>query len=112
MPDAFSAALDVIFGDPNMAADVIWRSTASGIETPARVIIRRPKELPGLPGSRVRLTPKLIDVRLGEVASPEIGDIALLPDGSTLEIVDFGPQDTDYSVQVCEVSPGPAWTTP
>lgn len=104
MSSAFTAAIDDIFADPHMAMAGIWRTGGTGDGAPVRVIVRRAKEEPGLPGSRVRQTPMLLDVRLSEVAAPALGDTVELADGRVLTIVEFGPQSASLLIQTCEVA--------
>jgi hypothetical protein len=67
----FSAAINAIFADPNMAADAVY--SAVGVCAPCRVILTRPDQDADFGQSMVRVPTVRADVRASEVASPEKG---------------------------------------
>jgi len=72
--DVITAAIDAIFGDPNIAVDAIYRSGGAGDGVPARVILRRPDVI-GQWGSVPFVAAAVyVDVRAADVPTPSIGD--------------------------------------
>jgi hypothetical protein len=71
---AFSAAIDVIFADPNVAADAVWRAQGLPPDVPCRVIRRSPDDLTDFGGARIRSETTRVDVRVSEIAAPVKGD--------------------------------------
>lgn len=71
---AFSAALDAIFADPNLAADATWRSARGGPLLPCRVILARPDSLSTFGDAQIVSDTVRLDVRSGEIAAPCNGD--------------------------------------
>lgn len=43
--NAFAAAIDLLFEDPNMAVDALYRAGGAGSGTPVRVIRKAPDQL-------------------------------------------------------------------
>lgn len=103
MVDAFTAAIDALFTDPNIARIAIWRpgGVASGVAV--RVIVRRPDQVVGFGDSRVIMPTLLIDVRRSEVPEPASGDIVEIA-GETFEIIASPIADSLRLVWVCEAS--------
>jgi len=75
---AFAAAIDVLFADPNIGRDAIWRAGGSGAGTTVRVIWRKPDQVAAFGDGRFVAKRQFIDVRTAE--------IALLQPGDTFEI--------------------------
>ena len=74
MVDAFTAVIDALFTDPNIARVAIWRPGGVGSGVAVRVAVRRPDQVVGFGDSRAILPTVLIDVRRSEVAEPASGD--------------------------------------
>jgi hypothetical protein len=72
--NAFSAAVDAIFADPNMAADAVWRPCRGGAGTTCRVILARPDTQNGFGGAQIVSDTIRIDVRVSDIAAPDAGD--------------------------------------
>jgi hypothetical protein len=72
--NAFSAAIDTIFADPNMAADAFWTPRGGWVATPCRLILTRPDDVTDFGGARLVSSTILADVRVTEIASPNAGD--------------------------------------
>lgn len=70
----FAAALDAIFADPNMAADAVWREQGVGAPVACRVVRSSPDRISDYAGARVVSDTTVIDVRVGEIASPRVND--------------------------------------
>lgn len=75
---AFSAAVDAIFADPNMAADATW--SYQGIETPlpCRVILLRPDETTEFGAARIVSDSVRADVRVSEISDPQPRDVIVI----------------------------------
>ena len=70
----FSAAIDDLFADPNIACVAVWRAGGVGDGINVRVVTRRPDQVVGFGDSRAILPTMLIDVRRSEVSEPASGD--------------------------------------
>ena len=102
--DAFAAATDALFADPNIATDAIWRTGGAGAGTAVRVVARRPDQVVGFGDSRALLPTMLIDVRRSEVAEPASGDTVEI-DGDLFEIIATPIADSLGLVWTCEAAP-------
>lgn len=71
---AFSAALDAIFADPNMAVDASWWPCGGGPSLPCRIILARPDVTGGFGEAQIVSDTVRLDVRVSEIASPCAGD--------------------------------------
>lgn len=71
---AFSAAIDAIFADPNMAADAFWLPAGVPPGFAVRVILRAPDEVQEFAQARVQQATTVIDVRVSDVPNPAIPD--------------------------------------
>ena len=67
---AVGAAVDVLFGDPNLARDAIYRDQGTGDPVAIRVIARRPDQVFDFGNTRIHTETSLFDVRVFEVPSP------------------------------------------
>ena len=72
--DAFSAATDAVFEDPNVATDGLWREGGTGSPSPVRVVLRRPDTIGSFGEARFVAATALLEVRVAEVAAPAAGD--------------------------------------
>ena len=78
--NAFSAATDVIFADPNMAVDALWLDQGFGPGTSCRVRRKSPDQETEFGAARIRSSSTVLDVRVSEVAKPRKGDVFILGD--------------------------------
>ena len=69
----FAAAIDGLFGDPNIAYDAVYIADG-GIPALIRVITRRADEITGFGDARLWSETTRIDLRVAEVANPRSGD--------------------------------------
>jgi hypothetical protein len=81
--NAFSAAADRLFLDPNLAKDA-WYRDGAGAFTQIRVILRRPDEVTGFGAGRVMSDTVLADIRASEAFDPVAGDQILIGDETFL----------------------------
>lgn len=72
--NAFAAAIDLLFEDPNMAVDALYRAGGEGSGTPVRVIRKAPDQLANFGDSRFVTDTLTLDVRVAEVPSLATGD--------------------------------------
>ena len=101
---AFSAAIDAIFADPNMAADAVWRAGGSGPATPCRVILTRPDLTSTFGDSRITSDTTMLDVRVSQVASPMAGDTVTI--GTEVLVIQGEPlRDRERLAWKCEAVP-------
>lgn len=89
---AFAFATDLLFEDPNMARDAVFRAGGSGVPVPLRVIIRAPDSVAEFNGGRFVSDSVILDVRTSELAEVGIGD-RFVVGGETLEV--FGDPQRD-----------------
>ncbi len=71
---AFSAAVDALFANGDLAADVIWTPEATGVPVTVRAIRKAPDDTMSFGSSSVHVTTTIFDVRQSEMASPRPGD--------------------------------------
>ena len=84
MAGVLEAALDAVFGDPNIAQDALY-VPAGGDPVAIRVIARRPDQVLDFGNTRIHTKTSLFDVRVSEVPSPRPGD-TLEVDGETFAL--------------------------
>jgi hypothetical protein len=104
MSSAFSAAVDAIFRDANVAEDAIWRAGGAGDGFAVRVIRKSPDEVVGFGSSRAVMATVLIDARAAEIASPAAGDTVEIG-GDLFAIIGTPVRDSLGLVWTCEASP-------
>ena len=71
---AFGAATDLLFADPHLARDAVYRPGGAGAGIPVRVMLRRPDRIESFGETRLASSTTLLDVRVSEVAEPRAGD--------------------------------------
>jgi hypothetical protein len=71
---AFTAATDVLFTDPHLARDAVYRPAGAGDGIPVRVMPRQPDRIEGFGETRLASSTTMLDLRVSEVAEPEAGD--------------------------------------
>ena len=71
---AFAAATDVLFADPHLARDAVYRPAGTGDGIPVRVMRRQPDRIAGIGETRIASSTTVLDVRVSEVAEPTAGD--------------------------------------
>jgi hypothetical protein len=99
----FASAIDVLFADPNIATDAIWRWGGVGAGIAVRVVARRPDQVVGFGDSRAVLPTLLVDVRRSEVAEPASGDTVEI-DGETFEVIAAPIIDSVRLIWTCEAA--------
>ena len=99
--NAFSDAIDMIFIDPNVAEDAVWRAGGSGPAFTVRIIRNVPDETVRFGSSRAILPTVIIAVRVRDVAQPAAGDTAEIAD-TRFEIIAQPTKDRAGLVWGCE----------
>ena len=82
---AFAAATNVLFADPHLARDAVYRPGGVGDGVPVRVMRRQPDRIEGFGETRIASSTTVLDVRVSEVAEPMAGDTLVL-DGRTVVV--------------------------
>jgi hypothetical protein len=100
---AFSAALDALFGDPNLAHAATYEP-ADGDSFPVRVIARRADSITEFGGGRLWSETTRLDLRVAEVASPRPGDRIVI-DGEAFVVQGEPVRDRERLVWTLEVRP-------
>ncbi|MFZ5792107.1 MAG: head-tail joining protein [Pseudomonadota bacterium] len=100
--DALTAALEVIFADPNLGEDALWRPGGLG-GTQVRVIRRQPSGMAEFGSSRAIMPAVLIEVRRAE--APDIAEGDLLDIGSqTFRVIAAPSRNSLGLVLTCEAA--------
>ena len=71
--NAFSAATEMLFADPNIGVEAIYTSDG-GTPVVVRAVVRRPDEVTNFGDARLWSETTRIDLRVAEVANPRPGD--------------------------------------
>jgi len=75
---AFSAAIDAIFMDPNLAVDATWLRGGFAPGLPVRAIRSRPDDMTDFGAGRILTDVRRLDVRMSEMAEPRTGDMIVI----------------------------------
>lgn len=102
--NAFAAAIDLLFEDPNMAVDALYRAGGAGSGTPVRVIRKAPDQLANFGDSRFVTDTLTLDVRVSEVPGLAVGD-TLEINGETFEVRSEPVRDRERLVWSTEGRP-------
>jgi len=99
--DAFAAAIDAVFADPNVACAGFWRAGGAGDPKPVRVVLRSPDEVAGFGAARLRVETFRIEVRTSEVPALSGGD-TIEVDGETWTVQGASARDAARLVWTAE----------
>lgn len=72
---AFGTAMDVLFADPNLARDAVWRATGAGTPVAVRIMLRQPDRIGSFGETRLLADTTMIDVRTAEAPMLASGDV-------------------------------------
>ncbi len=78
MEDAFSAAMDDLFADPNIAADAVYLPSTGGAGSDVRVILKRPDVVASFGDAKIASDTLTLLVRLTDIQDPEEDDMFLI----------------------------------
>ena len=101
---AVGAAIDVLFGDPNLTREAVYRVQGTGDPVAIRVIARRPDQVFDFGDTRVHTETSLFDVRVSEVPSPRPGD-TLEIDGETFVVQGEPVRDSERLLWTLDARP-------
>ena len=91
--DAFAAAVDDLFADPNLAVDILYRPGGVGDGVAVRAMRRAPDDEITLAETRLVTPTSMFEVRVSEVAAPADGDTITL--GSAVFVIQGTPRRRD-----------------
>ena len=102
--NAFATAVSMIFADPSMAVDAVWRAGGTGPAVTVRAIRKAPDEVTAFGAARIWSETLRVDVRTAEIASPAAGDHVVI--GDTIYIVQGEPvRDRERLVWTLDLRP-------
>ena len=101
---AFSTATDVLFADPHLARDAVYRPGGTGDGIPVRVMRRQPDRIEGFGETRIATSTTALDLRISEVAEPAAGDTVEL-DGRTVIVQGTPILDAEGLVYTVDTRP-------
>jgi len=100
---AFSAAMDALFADDNIASDAIY-TAGGGSPVLVRVVARRGDGITGFGEAKLWSETQRFDLRVSEVANPRPGD--RLESGSEAFLIQGGPvRDAERLIWTIDVHP-------
>lgn len=104
MTNAFAAALDAMYADPNMAVDALWKVAGAGAGTAVRIIVdRAPVETSVFKQSTKRAT-HAVRVRKSQAPGLAANDtLTRTGDGAVFRVADFEPDDEEIE-WVCQAN--------
>lgn len=75
MTDVFTLAIDVLFADPNIGEDALWKAGGVGVGVAVRIIRKSPDRMAEFGESRAVLPTVGIDIRRSQAATITEGDL-------------------------------------
>ncbi len=75
MTDVFTLAIDVLFADPNIGEDALWKAGGVGVGVAVRIIRKSPDRMAEFGKSRAVLPTVGIDIRRSQAATITEGDL-------------------------------------
>lgn len=103
MTDAFVAAIDALFADPNIGEDALWKPGGEGDGVPVRIIRKSPDRMAEFGDSRAVLPTIGIDIRRSQVATITEGDLIMIG-AETFKIIGEPMGDALRLVSSCEAA--------
>ena len=76
--NAFAAAMDQIFGHPDMATSAVWIAAGTSEERPIRLIRRAPDRITEFGSARILSETLTVDIRISELTDPREGDLIVI----------------------------------
>jgi hypothetical protein len=101
--DAFIAAIDALFADPNIGEDALWKAGGGGPGVAVRIIRKSPDRLAEFGESRAVLPTLAFDIRRSQAASIADGDLIVI-DAETFKIIGEPMGDALGLVSACEAA--------
>jgi hypothetical protein len=101
---ALAIAIDVLFADPNLGVDAIYRPGGPNPGTAVRAIIRQPDRVGTFGETRIASETTIFDIRTSEVAAPAEGDTIEM--SGTVYVIQGEPiRDAERLIWTLEVRP-------
>ncbi len=101
---AFTAAIDALFADPNIARTALYRAGGIGDGVPVRAITKRNDQVSEYSDIRIVSATARFDLRVAEVPDPAEGDTITL-DGETFVVQGEPIRDTERLVWTIDTRP-------
>ncbi|MDB6183096.1 head-tail joining protein [Paracoccus fistulariae] len=76
--NAFSAAMNRIFGHPDMSVSAVWIAADTSEERPIRLIRRAPDRITEFGSARILSETLTVDIRISELTDPREGDLIVI----------------------------------
>lgn len=76
--NAFSAALDRIFGHPDMGTAAVWIAGGTSEERPVRLVRRAPDRITQFGSARILSETLTADIRVSDLPDPRPGDLIVI----------------------------------
>lgn len=99
--NAFAAATDTLFADPNLGERALWQAGGVGPGVPVRVIRKSPDRIAEFGESRAVLPTMSIDIRRSQAATITEGDLLVIG-AETFKIIGEPIGDALGCLLVCE----------
>jgi hypothetical protein len=101
---AFTAAIDALFSDPNLAGDAVYRADGADPGIAVKVIVRRPDRIGDFGDTRILAETTVFDVRASDIDAPTAGDTIAVDD--TVYIIQGEPiRDAERLIWTIEARP-------
>jgi hypothetical protein len=98
---AFTSAVDMLFADPNIGEDALWKAGGVGAGVAVRIIRKSPDRMAEFGESRAVLPTVGIDIRRSQAATIAEGDLILIG-AETYRIIGEPMGDALGLVLACE----------
>ena len=76
--NAFAAAMDRIFGHPDMSVSAVWIASGTSEERPIRLIRRAPDRITDFGSARILSETLTADIRVSDLPDPRPGDLIVI----------------------------------
>ncbi|AUH32369.1 head-tail joining protein [Paracoccus tegillarcae] len=101
---AFAAAMDRIFGHPDMGISAVWIAGGTSEERPIRLIRRAPDRITEFGSARILSDTLTADIRISEIPDPRPGDLIVI--GADSHVIQGEPiRDRDRLIWTVELVP-------
>ncbi|WP_282602426.1 hypothetical protein [Paracoccus sp. PARArs4] len=76
--NAFAAAMDRIFGHPDMGISAVWIAAGTSEERPIRLIRRAPDRITEFGSAQILSETLTADIRISDLPAPRSGDLIVI----------------------------------
>jgi hypothetical protein len=103
---AFATAIDVLFADPNLGVNAIYRAGGANPGTTVKAIVRQPDRIGTFGETRIATATTIVDIRTSELAAPAEGDTIEMD--SMVYVIQGEPtRDAERLVWTLDTRPAP-----